>query len=57
MHPLDYIFVKMALLKEEKQKQIGVPQRTNVREDTLNAKIVVKPILTNNGWLPLFGDF
>ena len=50
--PLDYMHVKLALIKERCQRQSGIAQRTNVREDVQKVKNSVANFMKHQGWLP-----
>ena len=50
--PLDYMHVKLALIKERCQLRNGIAQRTNVREDVQKVKNNVANFMKHQGWLP-----
>lgn len=47
------MIVKMAVLKEQIQQQSGIPQRTNVKKETVDLKLMIADFMKQAGWLPL----
>ena len=56
LHPNDYLLLKTSLLKEAHQRRLGIPQRTNIREEIMQLKERVKPFLVAQGFLNVYGE-
>jgi len=47
----DFLLLKLAVLREERERALGLPQRTNVRQEIVDIKSALRSRMRTSGWL------